>query len=468
MGRFLFILSVIAVLFSCGGGSKVTTGTSSGLHNAQLSDRDNQRVQLLFFDGIKEYSLENYEHAENYFVAILKIDKNHATSLYHLALIKELKQDYETALTFAKRAAQIDPENQWYQLVLAGMYEVNSEYEEASKLYEQITVKNPKNIDAYYYWINTLAAEGKWKEMIGVMNLLESQMGFSEELAMERERLYLSGGDVDGAIKEVEGILEKDPKNSKYLNLLAELYQKKGDTEKALKIFDKIIAINPDDPYVHLSLSDYYKDLGENEKAREELKRAFKSPELGIDPKVRILLGYFTLNGIRTDKKEEAFQLGKIITEVHPEEAKAHSVYGDLLYRLDSNELALHHYRKAIEFDNSKFVLWSQVLILDSEQQDFKSMYEEATKAIELFPAQPTFYLFKGIAAVQKKEYEEGIKALNSGKELVYDNDQMLAQFYSTLGDSYYKIEKHTASDSAYDKSLEYDPNNVYVLNNYS
>ncbi|MBL4651419.1 MAG: tetratricopeptide repeat protein [Flavobacteriales bacterium] len=468
MNRILFIIITIVVLSSCGGSSKVVMNTTDGLNNSALSAKQNQKIQTLFFEGLKENALENYDRAENYFNDIIKIDKNHATALYHLALIKELKQDYENALIFAKRAAQIDPDNEWYKLILAGMYEVNLEYEEASKLYEQITTNNPKNIDAYYYWINTLAAEGKWKEMIGVMNLLEGQMGFSEELAMEREKLYLRGGDVDGAIQEVEGILEQDPKNSKYLNLLAELYQKKGDPDRALEIFNQIIAINPNDPYVHLSLSDYYKSLGETEKSREELLRAFEIPELSIDAKVRILLGYFTLNGVKPDKKKEAFQLGKVITDVHPEEAKAHSVYGDLLYRLDSNKLALSHYRKAIELDNSKFVLWNQVLILESEQQDFKSLYEDATKAIELFPAQPTFYLFKGIAAVQKNKYEEGIEALNTGKDLVYDNNQMLAQFYSTLGDSYYKMQNHAASDSAFDKSLEYDPNNVYVLNNYS
>ena len=462
------LLVILLALTSCGGTSKVTSRKYDGLNNSELSDKQNQKIQVLFFDGLKENALENYDRAENNFLSIIKIDKKHAASFYHLALIYELKQDYERALGCAKQAAQIDSHNEWYRLVLAGIYELNAEYSEASKLYEEITTTNPKNIDAYYYWINSLAAEGNWKDMIKVMNLLEGEMGFSEELAMERKKLYLRQGDVNGAINEVEGILEQDPNNTKYLNLLAELYQKKGEPENALKIFDKIVFLRPNDPYVHLSLSDHYKNLGNEEKSREELRLAYKNPDLGVDAKVRILLGYFTLEGIKEGKTAEAFELGKVITDVHPEDAKSHSVYGDLLYRLDSSKLALFHYRKAISLDESKFVLWTQVLILESEQQDFESMYSDATKAIELFPAQPSFYLFKGISAIQKKKYEEGIKALNSGKDLVYDNNQMLAQFYSTLGDSYYKMENHLASDSAYDKSLEYDRDNVYVLNNYS
>ena len=150
--------------------------------------------------------------------------------------------------------------------------------------------------------------------------------------------------------------------------------------------------------------SDYYKNLGNQEKASEELRLAYKNPDLGVDAKVRILLGYFTMEGIKEGKKAEAFELGKVITDVHPEDAKSHSVYGDLLYRLDSSKLALYHYRKAISIDASKFVLWNQVLILESEQQDFESMYSDATKAIELFPAQPTFYLFKGIMWTRRSQ----------------------------------------------------------------
>ncbi len=253
-----------------------SAGNDASLYNSGLSSKTIREFSSYFFEALKENALENYDRAENYFFMILKIDKNHAASLYHLALIKEMKQDNSAALTFARRAAVLDPENEWYQLVLAGMYELNAQYAEAAKRYEQITTANPKNIDAHYYWINTLAAEGKWREMIDVMNLLEDQMGFSEELAMEREKLYVRGGDLDGAIKEVNRILENNPRSTKHLNLLAELYQKKGDADKALEIFDRIIEINPNDPYVHLSLSEYHRNMGNEERAGQELEQAFR------------------------------------------------------------------------------------------------------------------------------------------------------------------------------------------------
>ena len=38
----------------------------------------------------------------------------------------------------------------------------------------------------------------------------------------------------------------------------------------------------------------------------------------------------------------------------------------------------------------------------------------------------------------------------------------------ASLGDAYHELGKHTSSDSAYNASLKYDSNNLYVLNNYS
>lgn len=45
---------------------------------------------------------------------------------------------------------------------------------------------------------------------------------------------------------------------------------------------------------------------------------------------------------------------------------------------------------------------------------------------------------------------------------------QLLAQFYATIGDAQNQLKRYAASDSAYNKALELDPNNVYVLNNYA
>jgi tetratricopeptide (TPR) repeat protein len=113
-------------------------------------------------------------------------------------------------------------------------------------------------------------------------------------------------------------------------------------------------------------------------------------------------------------------------------------------------------------------VLWNQVLLISSELNEYEIVLSESEKAIELFPSQPTFYLFKGIAQTQRKKHAEAIETLNNGLIYVFDNKPLSAQFYATLGDAYNAVKNYALSDSSYEQSLTFEPNNVYVLNNYS
>jgi Tfp pilus assembly protein PilF len=54
------------------------------------------------------------------------------------------------------------------------------------------------------------------------------------------------------------------------------------------------------------------------------------------------------------------------------------------------------------------------------------------------------------------------------GRDLVVDNQPLLAQFWSSLGDAYHANKEHERSDNAYDKALALDPDNVNTLNNYA
>jgi Tfp pilus assembly protein PilF len=44
----------------------------------------------------------------------------------------------------------------------------------------------------------------------------------------------------------------------------------------------------------------------------------------------------------------------------------------------------------------------------------------------------------------------------------------LLSQFFSTLGEAYYRIKKYTESDNAFENALRKNPNDATTLNNYS
>ena len=87
---------------------------------------------------------------------------------------------------------------------------------------------------------------------------------------------------------------------------------------------------------------------------------------------------------------------------------------------------------------------------------------------MEVFPSQPAFYLYNGIAAIQLKNYEKAIESLNSGKSLIIDNRPLQAQFQANLGEAYNATKEYDLSDKSYESAIAMDPDNAGNLNNYA
>ncbi|MCX6295178.1 MAG: tetratricopeptide repeat protein [Bacteroidetes bacterium] len=406
--------------------------------------------------------------AETLFSQALKIDPNSAATMYGLAHIYSFQNNKSQALLYSKQAAAIDPKNIWYQLLYISCLKENKMFNEMAAVYERLIKDNPQNFDFYYELANVYLFINKPAEAIKVYNKIEESIGVTEEASMQKLKIYKTGNNFEKAVDEAKKLIKAFPKDAKYYGILGELYQDKGQNEKAFETYSELIKIDSTNAYVHLSLADYYRTLKQNDKAFNEIKIAFNSKDLNIDTKVKILLSYYDITENYPELKSDADELCKIIVAIHPEEAKSFAIYGDFLYRDKKYDLARTQYRKAISLDKEKYALWNQLLIIESELNDFNSMQKESKEAMELFPNQPLPYFFNAVSNYQLKNYEEVVSVLTEGKEFVFDNNLLLSQFYENLGDAQNQLKKYEESDAAYEKSIELDPSNASVLNNYA
>jgi len=459
-----FCLLVLLFFGSC----KTQKKSSEKTNSTELSDRERVNFETLFFNGNKEKVLGNYDLAETYYSQALRINPNSAATMYELANIYAFQNNKNQALFYSKRAAAIDPNNIWYQILYAECLKENKQPAEVAKVYEGLVKRYPEKIDFYYELANAYLYLNKINDALKVYDKVESRTGITEDVSMQKLKIYKALKNYDKAIEEAKKLIKTFSKEAKYFGILGELYQEKGQPEKALEAYNDLLKIDPDNAYVHLSLADYYRSQNQNEKAFDEIKIAFKSKDLDIDTKVKILLSYYSITEVYADLKPDADELCKLLVETHPNEAKAYAMYGDFLNRDKKYEEARTNFRKAISLDKEKFAIWSQLLFIESELGDFDALAKESKEALELFPNQPILHFFNGAANIQLKNYKEAIDILTEGKEFVFGNNLLLSQFYANIGDAENQLKNHPASDKAYEKALELDPNNAYVLNNYS
>jgi tetratricopeptide (TPR) repeat protein len=431
-----------------------------------LNTNDSILVREWFFEGLKAKATQNNELAGEYFKRVVAADPSNDAALFELANLYFAQNQDKEAERYARGATTVKPANKWYWLLLAEVYKKNNDFIQLNQVFDELIKLEPKE-EYYFDKANALLLQNKVDEANLLFNEIEKQFGPSEDLSSQRQRVYLKQGKSEKVIEELESHLKTDPNDIRSYLILSELYANDKNKAKALDFLEKAKSIDPQNAYVRLTLADFYESSGKDNDAFIELKSAFASPGLSIDQKIQIILSYFPKFS-EPAVRAKAEELSSIIAKVHPEDAKAFSVYGDVLYQQGKFLEARQSYLKAVKLNSNVYLIWLQLVRIELSLSQFAAAIAHGEEALTLFPNQAELYLFTAIAYNQEKKFEKAITYLKSAASLESEDKLVLAQVYASLGDAFNAVKKFVESDESYDKALQYDGSNSYVLNNYA
>jgi tetratricopeptide (TPR) repeat protein len=456
---YLIILMIVGIF-------PATAQRKSNDRPGAANSRENNTA---YMEALSQKIQGNYAESAEIFEEILKKFPNDHASMYELAEIYAIQQEYPSAIKWASKATELAPENDWYFIALANLYSENSEPNKAVVILEQLVKKSNNKLEYVEELIVAYIVAGEYDKAITQINVVESQLGVSEETILQKYKIYKGIGKDKKANAEIEKLIKMFPNETRYYSILAESYKEMGLKKEALKTYNKILEINPNDPYVHIALAEYYLQEENLKQAQEELKIGFKNPDLDFQTKLQLVGVLVQMSyGDKGIANKEITDMLKIITQSHPEEPAAWSLYGEIMLREENYGEAQKALRRVIASDSSRYVNWEMLLFADYGLQDFKSMADDASAVTRLFPLQPSPFLFGGIANFQLKNHAKAIQILERGKDFVYDDPKTLEEFYILLGDSYHQLGNSEKCFYYYEKILEANPNNSLILNNYA
>ncbi len=450
--------------------SKKKKDKKTKLVSAKVDEGQEMKVQQLFFEGMTAKLKDDMKSAKAAFTEVLKLDSENDAAIYELAKIYFDAQDKERSLEYAKQAAELDPTNKWYQFLYAETLALNQQFDDAAKVYEEMVKNDNSNYEYYFDWGYMLIKADKMEEAIKVYDLIEGKIGVTENVSLQKQRLFIQTGNMEGGIAELNKLIAEFPKETRYYQLLAELYEQTGKEEMAIEVYKKLAEVSPDNPLSQLAMADYYKKQGNEEKYLETLELALSNPDLPIDLKAKIFYPYIDdiKKGADETAKKEAFRLMDIIKSAHEKEALTYTLYGELLFADKKSEEALEAFRHSAELDKKRLEVWQQVMLLQFETHKYTELTKDSKLVMELFPNQPMPYYFNGLAYTELKEYDKAVKILKKGAMISVSNPNLRAQMYSILGENYNTLKDYENSDKYFQKALEISPNNATVLNNYA
>ena len=461
----VLLIGVLCMLLECLA-IAVFAQTVAGNKN-KLSEAQKTKAEMFFFEGLRLKSISDYSTAIINFEKTIAIDPNQAAAYYELSQMHLNLKNPAAALPYAIQAIKFDPNNEWYLMAAAEASEKLSEYKMAEKYYQQLVKLKPTHVENYFSVANMQLAQKKYKKSLRTYDELSKQLGITEEIAIQKEKIWLKLNKVNNAAAEIQTLINRYPKEPKYYLLLADIFSANNNSEKAFAIYQKVLQLDSNNGYAQLELAEYYRIKKEESQAMRYLYSAFQNPQINIDHKVRILAPYFSVIGKQSQRKR-ALALASFLIVAHPAEAKAFAIYADLLYQDKQLDLAKKIYLQTIALDKSVFAVWQNLLLLHAETQDYSGLLKSSNQAIELFPNQNFVFYLNAAAKYQAKDFEAAALAYKQALAITFDNKEMQAQIYSGLGDVYNDLKQYAQSDSFYNASLALKPDEVFVLNNYA
>lgn len=432
-----------------------------------LSQKDSNLVKDLFFDGLREKLVMNYPEALASFSKVLEVDPANDAAMFELGNIKFADNKLDEAEYLIRNAVTVKPENEWYWVLLADIYKKSNKIDKLVPVLAELSRIAPENEAYLYDKANALLLLKKVDEAIIAYDEVEKRFGPSDELSSARQRIMLQQGKSAKLEEELRKQIAANPQEIRNYIFLNEVLTKAGQREKAVQVLNKAKEIAPDNAMIRLALADQFKALKQFDNTFIELKAAFNDPNLIIDEKVRIVLSFFPMFA-DMKARANANELTSIMVRVHPDEAKAFAVHGDVLFQERKLAEAKEAYTKALKINDQVYQIWEQLLRIEISLNQFQDLVKDGQTALSIFPNQAVLYLYTGIGFAQTGQHEKAITYLNNTLDLETENKEILMQVYSMLGDSYNALKKFRESDQSYIKALEIDPRNSYVLNNYA
>ena len=317
----------------------------------------------------------------------------------------------------------------------------------------------------------TLADAGEqYDKVLGILNKLEQQMGKNEQITMEKFRIYRQMKDRENAFREIESLVAEYPLDMRYQVVLGDAYMQDGQQEKALNIYNKVLETEPDNALALYSLASYYDQTGQHELYEKQLDKLLLNKKVDSNTKMAVMQRFIVQNEQTTKDSTQVITLFKRILETEPDDAGLPMLYAQYLISKKMNAETYPVLEQVIDIEpantNARLLLLNEAL----RKEDYPNIIRLCEGGIGTNPEMLEFYFYLAIAYNQSKRYDDVIAICQKALSIVDKNTkkEVIADFYSIMGDTYHSKGENEKAYAAYEEALKLSPSNIGTLNNYA
>ncbi len=431
-----------------------------------LNENSRQKFDHYFYEALNAKAQNKFEEAFDLFRHCHALDSTNANVLVELGAYHNLMGEKSLGLSYLRKAVQYDPKNYYYNVILAGASKEMSLKQEVVDIYAFLLQTYPDKLDLYYELANAYLDNGELEEALKTFENLEKISGITDMTALNKFRIYTMMDKKEAAFDEVLAIVAKNPGNSRYTLLAGDLYLQDNQPEKALEFYQKTAETDSGNPSLILSMVNYYEKTGDKQAALEEMSKAVAGTQLEAETKLQLLARYVALLQQSKQDVKTATPLFQSFVEQHPNNSDVNLLYGEVLLLQNDTTAALNRFSAYVNANPQDPTGYEQMLRLALPDK-LDKIIEITQSALQNIPEAPQFYFYLGSAYYQQQKHREALDVFEAGlKNAKFQNPLVESDFYGQIGDLNYFLENKKAAFENYEKSLERNPQNLFVLNN--
>lgn len=473
LGLCCLYLFVAGTFVSCGTARQTVavSGTDAVRTTPDLlSPEERRKFDYFFLEAVRLKEKGDLDAAFEMFSHCLEIDSRSAVTLYELSkyyMYLGLPQKGEEAL---KEAVRLVPGNYWYKETLAAYYQNKGENEKAIEVIEDMTVQFPSRLEPLLALVDLYSRTKNYEAVINTLNRLELLDGKSEQISMEKFRMYLAMDNNERAFQEIESLAKEYPYEMRYLTILGDVYLENGKEEEAYATYQKVLAEDADYAPAMLSLASYYEKKGLDSLYHVQLDSVLLNTKVESDTKLNVMR-QLIMRSERADRDStKIIALFDSMLAKEQENADIAMLAAQYMLSKRMDESAKKVLHQIVDIDPGNKPARLQLLSFAISRNDLDEVVRICIPAVEYMPEALEFHYYLGVAYYQKEEVDKALDTFVKGvRQITPESDKTLASdFYSIMGDLYHKKKMDAQAYAAYDSALVYKPDNIAALNNYA
>ena len=430
-----------------------------------------RRYDAMFLEFVCEREKGNNDAAFDLLRHCVEIDSTRSEAWFYLAQYYAALKDKDTSLAYAKRAAELDPDNATYLETLAQAYMGQRDFQQAAETLEKLYDKSRDRDDVLGMLIQLYEQLEAYDKAIDALSRLEVMEGKSERLSYAKSQLYTQKGDKKAAIAEMKLLADQYPNDNGYRCLYANTLYQNGQQAKAVALYEGILKEEPDNRMAQLAMLAYYHDENDTLKQNQMTERVLLNKNTTLQDRLALMRQVIAESEQQGGDSTRVLQLFHRMLAMPDTEADV-AIFCATYMNLkkmpqDSIRPVLE---RALEIAPDNAAARLQLVSYAWREEDQDRVIALCQDARQYNPDEMAFYYYQGIAYYQKEQLDDALNAFQNGISVINDQSDpdIVSDFYAVMGDIMHQKGREQEAFAAYDSCLQWKDDNIGCLNNYA